>query len=329
MKKLKNVNIIHFVLLVLFCCAEEVPESEVQDHLTLSQSHEQKAGARANLSGEDIAHDWSGQIESLTIWADVDDGEINNGELTLPSDYVLVGGGAKVVDAFAGAYLTENRPDWPNNKWVAASKSHIDPDSHILQVWAVGIKFQGVTAETLRGVMTHTVSSPSSLTSQPTNTALIDPPLKMVGGGAKVNNPTTDWGNMLYQSYPYTPQGWSVRSKDHIYADPATITAYAIGMPENIPGFGYIDIHIFTNSNYVSTYKNRVNGIVFGGEYVATCIGAQEVFSGYGRMLMEMKPPGLTPYYGEIPNAYSTSKDHRKASSGTLTTYSVQIRKRH
>lgn len=316
---------------ILVSCSEEQPinkgSSEIKQHANAN------SGARISASGEYSFHDWSGQIEILTQFAnDGIDRQINHVQHQLPSDFVLIGGGATTSNVLAGALLTESRPDWANNTWVVSSKSHIDSDPHILTVYAVGIKIAGVSAESLRSVMTYKVSdasSSSSSQSKPWAYAQINSPFILIGGGAKVNNPDADWGNMLVYSYP-SGQGWFVGSKDHINADPATITAYAIGIQDFIPGFGYIDVNMLQDDRTVSNGTNTLSyNLADNNGYVNASVGALEDYNpaGWGRMLTQMRP------WERIPNtntasAFVESKAHKKICSGTLHIYLKMIRKR-
>jgi hypothetical protein len=56
----------------------------------------------------------------------------------------------------------------------------------------------------------------------------------MVGGGAKANY--TGEGNLLTASYPSNSSTWLAKSKDQIKSDPATITAYAVGIKVLVNG---------------------------------------------------------------------------------------------
>jgi hypothetical protein len=130
----------------------------------------------------------------------------------------------------------------------------------------------------------------SSSASHPATNVNVSSPYKLVGGGVKVN--WSGWGNMLVYSKP-SGQGWFVGSKDHIKSSPATITAWAIGMQDNIPGFGYIDIKTSMAGAYSSSgYAAAALYVNDTPEYLNLTAGAEDDYTtgGWGRMLMILSP---------------------------------------
>jgi hypothetical protein len=309
------------MLFVTLSCADQDIGPSEEPQPTESTNRDKSNGARVN-AGQYTLYDWSGQIESITIYQDVGNGQINAGYVQIPSGYVLVAGGAYITGYDAGAFLTECRPDFVGNRWYVASKSHIDSDAHILTCYAVGIKIQGVTPQTLRGVMSVSQVTSSSA-SHPATNVNVSSPYKLVGGGVKVN--WSGWGNMLVYSKP-SGQGWFVGSKDHIKSSPATITAWAIGMQDNIPGFGYIDIKTSMAGAYSSSgYAAAALYVNDTPEYLNLTAGAEDDYTtgGWGRMLMILSPDQNNSWA-----TYSISKDHKHACGGWLYAYSIGIRKR-
>ena len=313
-------------LIIFFACKEEEPiiESKQQTEVSKATDVENSTG-RTKASGQYIMTDWSGQVEVLIKFEDKGPAQSPFGSVLIPSEYVLVGGGAETFAVEAGAFLTESRPDWDNNTWYAKSKDHYYADVHQLRVYAIGLKIQGVTPATLRSVMKISEYTLPGKQGHPATSAWMQSPYILIGGGARANWST--YGSLLYHSYP-SGQGWYVASKDHIYSEPTTITAWAIGIQDYIPGFGYIDITV----NY-PLYPNTVSSgwstsytVGSGVEWVPTCVGAYENYSqgGAGRMLTIMKP--RTDPYGYT---IATSKDHRYTCGGTITSYVMLIRKRH
>jgi hypothetical protein len=206
----------------------------------------------------------------------------------------------------------------------AASKDHGVSDLHSIHVYAIGLKIQGVSAATLRSVMQAVKSSPSSLVSHPTNQVSVNTGYTLIGGGAKVD--WTGYGNLLVDSYP-SVNFWYVASKDHIWSSPARITAYAIGIQNYIPGFGYIDV--FGNDTwYISTGCCLGSGNYYLSYFhpsVTACMGAHSYYNNPngGRMLTGMRPQ----YYLDT-NVAGSSKDYSTPSGGSLDLYAVWVQKR-
>jgi hypothetical protein len=149
-------------------------------------------------------------------------GNLPSAEVTVPGDYVMVGGGAKVDWQGAGNLLTSSWPKGPAT-WAASSKSHVIEDPAAITVYAIGLK-----SKLPAGSVTYrvdVVTSTSQRVENPTARASAD---VMVGGGARV-----DWsgaGSLLTASYPQTHSTWGAISKNHHIVSPATITSYALGL---------------------------------------------------------------------------------------------------
>ena len=234
-----------------------------------------------------------------------------------------MGGGAYTIytETNGGGYLTESRPDWNTNTWIASSKDHAVSDLHSIDVYAVGLKIQGVSAATLRSVMTVVKSPLSSQLTSPTNSASVSSPYVLIGGGAKVT--WSGYGNLLIYSYP-TYNSWNVGSKDHIYVNYARIEAWAIGIQNYIPGFGNIDIAgTFGPEGSNSTNTGNLQTCCYFASYAPACSGALSTYSGAGRLLT-----GMRPQYYSWNGGGASSKDLQYASAGSLFYYLTSIRKR-
>jgi hypothetical protein len=61
--------------------------------------------------------DWSGQLQTIVLDQAYGEFHAPSFAVALPSDYVLIGGGAYTdgTDPNGGGYLTASYPDWPNN----------------------------------------------------------------------------------------------------------------------------------------------------------------------------------------------------------------------
>lgn len=177
----------------------------------------------------------------------------------------------------------------------------------------------------LRSNMVSVKSPVSSLTNHPTNYVSVPSGYSLIGGGARVN--WTGAGNLLVYSYP-SSNFWNVGSKDHNVASPATIEAWAIGINNYIPNFGYIDI-IGTSlyCNFGTTGSGNFQlGCGWEVGYAPVCVGVRNQYnnSSGGRLVTGLRPPSFL-FPG---NAASQSKDLNVPTSGSMALYLTQIRKR-
>ncbi len=278
--------------------------------------------------------DWSGQIEALVMTVPQGQSGVNTVTATLPPEYVLVGGGARTTDTdiTKGAFITASYPNWVANSWTASSKHHVHNDPHTLTVYAIGIKIQGVTAQTLRSVMTCTAPSTSGSGTQPYAQAFMPSSHHIIGGGARIDYGSDD-GNLMVYSRPSNGY-WEAKGKDHIHQSFATITVWAIGIQDFIPGFGYIDV-INYDSSWVSGGPCGTGLITqvpsptnyFGG-WIATCAGAKSNYQpNQGRMLCGYWPP-ISANPGPSDTSGASSKDINISSWECLFSYVMRIRKR-
>ncbi|MGB3466324.1 MAG: hypothetical protein WBA74_13685 [Cyclobacteriaceae bacterium] len=322
---MKNIKIYTSLLLLLilgFSCAveEEVsPENEITELSSNLQSA--KSSATSSRTARNIYHDASGKVTieiSESTWQANDNTE---GTTQVSDGYVLIGGGAWAeYGSGYGAMLTASYPNESLTTWIAASKDHLVTSPHTLHVYAIGLKLDGISELTLRNYVKLSKPFQPSSEHHPNNEAFVASGYKLIGGGARAN--WTGYGSMLEYSYPEGTR-WRVKSKDHIKADKSTIDAWAIGIKEYIPNFGYLDI---LNEAEITAYGG--NGSVASAiipltdGYVMACPGAKSTYGygGYGRMITSIVP--------DVDYARATTKDHSKVDTGHVITYALSIRKR-
>jgi hypothetical protein len=58
--------------------------------------------------------------------------------VSVPSDYVMLGGGAQAISSGAGQLLTDSRPN-NGGSWLAASKDHLVADPGTVRAYAIGL----------------------------------------------------------------------------------------------------------------------------------------------------------------------------------------------
>jgi hypothetical protein len=161
----------------------------------------------------------------------------------LPQGYRLLGGGARVATAAGQNFLTASYPE--GQCWNGVAKDHINPSIATLDVYAIGI----YDPDSL--IPISTLSMTSEVAPHPAVISpILPPPFVVTGGGAKVTYGGA--GNILIASYPNdgNPKNtWVAASKDHDVSDPATVTAYVIGMlPQTESGVKFDIVQVIANS---------------------------------------------------------------------------------
>ena len=149
---------------------------------------------------------------------------------SMPPGYLLVSGGFNIdwrsYNPSGGNLATASFPD-NAFEWKARSKDHGTISTANLTVYAIGIKEDLPVGRIIRSIQTKE----SSHTAHPQAGADVIPGFALVGGGAEVN-----WsgpGNLLWKLRPtieVTNQGYAAGSKDHEFPDPASLTAYSVGI---------------------------------------------------------------------------------------------------
>ncbi len=323
MKKL----LIGFVVIVFaFACESgNITPTKMEDDLP--SKYNSKGNRSISGSGARTASientDWSGLVRVKLFYNEgTAQAEHNNASVQVDADYVLIGGSAWVTDTESGAFLTESRPDFNGNSWVASSKDHQNVDLHSLHVVAIGLRLVGVTSDVLRSYIRVTSLPSSGPVSSPSKSITIQLDEILLGGGVKVNVPPGG-SNLLVYSFPNGTNSWTAKSKDHLVSSPATLDVYAIAIKNvDIPGFGFLESGISIAGPQIGS-GTQVAGSTIPTGWITSCPGGQATFSGYGRMIMDMKVTSSDPF------AFSTrSKDHKRVDSGSTYAYAVRIRKK-
>jgi hypothetical protein len=162
-------------------------------------------------------------------------------ELTVPSDFKIIGGGAFDNWKGYGNLLTACYPKGTQT-WFAAGKDHEESDPSSITAYAFALYDPHND-----WIVYVQPSDPKPGDSHNITTARLPKDYLVTGGGAWVDYKGA--GNMLTASYPHFDTAteryniWEARSKDHDVVDRAQIWAYAIGV---IPPFGMnIDVQVF------------------------------------------------------------------------------------
>lgn len=298
--------------------------------------------SRVSSTKNFVAFGAGGSLEVRSFQITIGPSQRNSGSIVLPSDYVLIGGGASIscppspcggLNLFPSSFLTASRPDFANNAWFAASKDHVNPEAHYLKIYAIGVKicFGNVSSTELRNYI-QVFSSTSGVRNHPTTSVTVPSDFDMLGGGAQINY-GNGAGNLLVSSYPSSSNTWTVQGKDHLFASPASITAYAIGI-KKIVDFAYCPVCtpkglfnvsiVASPSSFVSSGR-AVNSIGLPSSsepyfpWFASCPGTRTTYGGWGRMLQ------TSIIDDEFIRSFGSAKDLNRADSGFLTSYLIAI----
>ncbi len=321
---MKKIALFTLLLALLYSCSEDA---------IISQD---EAVVEKNLKSVSLntKKDWSGQIETVIVKKSTY-GRHNEVSVSVPEGYVLIGGGAEILDCTPkGALLTGSYPSSRLTTWTATSKDHIKSQNHTLAVYAIGMKIQGLTAMELmshiRLVKTLTVyTKPNSNTHAD---ATLPNDYFLLGGGTQIvqlSGPGVmirgSWshcvdngsGNKLYTNT------WNSVATDHIEKSQAKLYSYAIGIKKVIPGFGELEEVPVYYSNYRESSGIHEKILNTHSDCVLTGVGAyapdfEELK--YNRLVQSMVP--------HLTSSYVRTTDHLKAQRGTIIMQIMQIRKK-
>ena len=227
-------------------------------------------------------------------------------------DMLVVGGGAVARWTGNGALLTDSYPVQKMNAWSGSSKDHSVPDPHELDVYAIGLKVKSMTRDELLRCI-YVATSTSEVCAYPEATATLPSGYLVLGGGFRV-----DWhgyGNLATASFPSSYTSWTVRSKDHEVSDPASITAYAIGIRRDLP-VGTVETNIQRADSSPTQHPLGFAGVLPG--FTLTGGGAEAHWLSQGSLLWKLAP---------TENGFEGgAKDHDVPEVSVLSVYSVAMR---
>lgn len=224
---------------------------------------------------------------------------------------VVVGGGAVMRWTGNGASLTASCPTKEMNGWIAKGSDQIYPCACEQDVYALGLKIHGMTREELVSNM-HVAVATSPVGSNPEVSASLPSDYLMVGGGAHAN--VSGNCHVLTASFP-SLDSWTARSHEHLGADPASVTAYAIGIRRHLP-VGTVETHIQRVDSNRESYPSATASVQPG--FTLTCGGAEAHWERLGSLLWKLKP---TEHGFE-----GGSKDQNAPDPCILSAFSVAMR---
>jgi len=104
--------------------------------------------------------------------------------------------------------------------WVGSAKDHLQSDPATITVWAIGLREAFLKNA---GMLVSSFNSTSSIAANHPRHTFVVPYFHLTGAGVRVN--WSGLGSLLTASFPQDRQTVVAEGKDHIQADPSTITA--------------------------------------------------------------------------------------------------------
>jgi vibriolysin len=234
-------------------------------------------------------------------------------EVVVPKGYKLIGGGA--IDNWVGEgnMLTASYPS--GDRWIAAGKDHQLASPAYITAYALGLIDPDDEWEVLVAQQT---SDPAQ---HPQAVATLPKGYVLTGGGAFVDY-GSGYGNILTASFPNGDSGWEARSKDHLVADAAKVTAYAIGVRPRA-----------NNKRRLIHFIKSATGAIEAHPKAQTCLDREWTLSGGGALDNWNEPGNLltASYPQDIPGVepkcwVAAGKDHVDSSPASITVYAIGIR---
>ncbi|MDR3417788.1 MAG: hypothetical protein P4L83_16545 [Nevskia sp.] len=240
------------------------------------------------------ATDASGKLTVTTFYEQASSAQQhwNNFAVTVPSGYVVIGGGVVGCNN-PGNYLVASYPSSDLTTWYVSTKDQAQTDACQIQGYAIGLQIAGLTAAQVASYIF--VATQQSSTSEYPNVGSNVPGNYILLGGGFNTNYGSGAGNIATALYPsgYPADGAAMifDSKDQVYSDAVSATVYAIGILNSIPGVGYIQPIQYSQSfSSVSNVEYPTVSINLPYGFVLTGCGAYDQWSGAGNLLWELFP---------------------------------------
>lgn len=245
----------------------------------------------------------------LTVHVFIQSGQIAQHptvQVSVPQGYKLIGGGASDNWVGQGNLLTASYPS--GNQWLAAGKDHQDPSPSYITAYALGLYDPDDDWEV---TVAQQTSDPAE---HPQAVATLAEGYILTGGGASVDY-GSGYGNMLTASFPNGDSGWEARSKDHLVADPAKITAYAIGVRSKA-----------NNKLKLRHTIKSATGAVAQHPSAQVCLDSGWILSGGGAIDNWNEPGNLLTASFPLNTCWmANGKDHIEPSPANITVYAIGI----
>ncbi|MCW3465133.1 hypothetical protein [Chitinophaga nivalis] len=297
--------------------------------------HEPESDAQTQRRSPAESQDWSGTVHTIIV-TNQSYGQGNSVDVSVPSEYILVGGGAAILPTFGapGAYLTAAYPDGNLSTWHASSKDHQLVFPHTLVAYAIGLRLDGVPKAELKKYIKvdSATGAQGTLNYDPEINVYSTRDYLTIGGGGRING--TGDGTLLNLSIPNTP-GWYVTGHHSVTKNPSTASAFAINIKPDIPGFGTLETQEdYTWTDYAPNpdpngYKTSTVGVRSG--WVLTGCGGDASYNAgpNGRFLTAIIPdPQLDAFNQRWVKVISKDHPQRLQRTGEVSALTILLRKK-
>jgi vibriolysin len=227
-------------------------------------------------------------------------------QVNVPPNYKMVGGGAFDNYTEPGNMLTASYPI-SSTSWFAAGKDHEISSPATITAYLLAI-FDPLDEWDV--VISSSTSDPAP---HPQAVVSVTAGYTLTCGGAFVNYQGA--GNILTASFPNSDTSWYAQSKDHDVSDPATITAYAIGIKHKVIS---LVNHIEQSATGSVAPHPTAQVCLNDSSYTLSGGGAIDNWSGAGNLLTATYPQGSC--------WIANGKDHIDPSPASITVYAIGIR---
>ncbi|MCW2859529.1 MAG: hypothetical protein JWP48_1237 [Actinoallomurus sp.] len=232
-------------------------------------------------------------------------------------DLVAIGGGVEAAETPEGALITASYPSPNRWAWLGSSKDHNHPNPHLITVYAIGMKIEGLSRDALMSNLRF-FGKRSDVAPHPAEEASVPPGFLLIGGGFRINWPPGT-GNMATASFPDSDSTWKVRSKDHFTPSPCTIDAFSVGLRSSIDGLGTFERRVTQKTS--RTAAHPFISFSLDDRFALTGIGAEVNFNEPGSLLWK-----LIPGNGGSQGITAASKDHEVSSPANIDAFAIGIK---
>jgi hypothetical protein len=260
-------SIIYILFLIsLFSCQNDAPFTLVREE-TIAMSSRQSAVQIDQTPPKfpnPVFKDISGKV-SIKIF--VSPRYVNKSHritIAVESGYVLVGGGGFIENTgneLLGGFITECRPETDLKRYYVSSTSPT-PEYFALTAYAIGLKIEGVSENTLRSNMKVFQKSgngyPTPVFSE------VSDDFKLIGGGARSDSSTPTAPLITSIS---NGEGWLAQTMLLSNKNPETATSFSIGIKKSfLTTYKLVLTKNFINpktsiENYKDLYYETVIGV--------------------------------------------------------------------
>ncbi len=175
---------------------------------------------------------WEDNIGKLYIQVHAQTSGVSNSpstELSVPENFKIIGGGARVNFSFPGNLLTASFPSSERTWFASATEQGLASKASIT---AFAVAARMIDGSSIPDNAYELMLSESDKENIPKALTVMMPGFLLTGGGARVENSHPQFRTLLYASLPLE-NAWFAAAKEHESENPTKIISYAIGLKES------------------------------------------------------------------------------------------------